>query len=524
MPVPPEALGANADGPTASAGSTGPAHPVATNSVPAHRPNAPGPAVPAASVPVSPPLTLEQLRAIPAAQQPPYSDRVAVDGVVDHLRTLPPLVFAGECDTLTARLGEVAQGRAFILQGGDCAETLAGVRADAIRNTLRTLLSMSVVLTYAGSVPVVKLGRIAGQYTKPRSKPTEIRDGVELPAYRGDAVNGFEFTAQSRVADPERMLRVYNASAATLNLVRAFTHGGEADLRQVHQWNSRFVADNPAGAQYDSVARDIDKAIAFMHACGVEAETFHTVDLYASHEALLLDYEHAMTRVDSRTGVPYGTSGHFLWIGERTRQLDHAHVAWAATVRNPLGVKLGPTTTVEEALGYARALNPDNVPGRLTFVTRMGAGRIREALPPLVQGVTNAGVSVAWVCDPMHGNTFETDTGYKTRRFDDVLNEVDGFFEVHHGLGTWPGGLHVELSGEEVTECVGGGYQLAETDLSTRYETVCDPRLNRGQALELAFLVAKMLGRPHGAAAVRAGSTATVDGQRAAEADALVAP
>jgi len=466
-------------------------------------PEAPGDGVPVTApvsrppaVPVTPALTLEQLRALPAAQQPTYADRTHVDRVVDQLRTLPPLVFAGECDTLTARLGQVADGKAFVLQGGDCAETLAGVRADAIRNTLRTLLSMSVVLTYAGSVPVVKLGRIAGQYTKPRSKPTETRDGVELPAYRGDAVNGFEFTPAAREADPDRMLRVYNASAATLNLVRAFTHGGEADLRQVHQWNSRFVADNPAGAQYDSVARDIDKAIAFMNACGVETDSLHTVDLYASHEALLLDYEHAMTRVDSRTGVPYGTSGHFLWVGERTRQLDHAHLAWAATVRNPLGVKLGPTTTVEEALGYARALNPDNIPGRLTFVTRMGADRIREHLPALVQGVTNAGVSVAWVCDPMHGNTFETDTGYKTRRFDDVLDEVYGFFDVHRDLGTWPGGLHVELSGEEVTECVGGGYQLAETDLSTRYETVCDPRLNRGQALELAFLVAKMLGTP----------------------------
>jgi len=444
---------------------------------------------------VVPMLTLEQLHDLPAAQQPDYGDQGEVASVVSQLRTLPPLVFAGECDTLLDRLADVANRKAFVLQGGDCAETLAGVRADAIRNTLRTLLSMSIVLTYAGGVPVVKMGRIAGQYAKPRSKGTEVRDGVELPAYRGDAVNGFEFTPASRRHDPDRLLRVYNASAATLNLVRAFTYGGEADLRQVHAWNRGFVRDNPAGERYEQLAADIDKAISFMRACGVSDEAFHTVSLYSSHEALLLDYEHAMTRIDSRTGRPYDTSGHFLWVGERTRQLDAAHMRLASTIRNPVGVKLGPTTTVDEALGYARLLNPDNVPGRLTFITRMGAGRIREKLPPLLQGVTDAGVVAAWICDPMHGNTFETETGYKTRRFEDVIEEVRGFFDVHRELGTWPGGLHVELSGEEVTECVGGGYQLAEGDLSQRYETLCDPRLNRGQSLELAFLVAEMLAR-----------------------------
>ena len=442
--------------------------------------------------------SLEELRTLPASQQPDYDDRAELDRVVGELRTLPPLVFAGECDTLLARLGDVAQGNAFVLQGGDCAETLAGVRADAIRNTLRTLLSMSIVLTYAGGVPVVKLGRIAGQYFKPRSKPTETRDGVELPAYRGDAVNGFPFTADSRRPDPDRLLRVYYASAATLNLVRAFTAGGEADLRQVHAWNSMFVRDNPAGRRYEQLAAEIEKAIAFMRACGVGSESFHTVNLYSSHEGLLLDYEHAMTRIDSRTGRPYDTSGHFVWVGERTRRLDGAHMRLAASVHNPVGVKLGPTTTVEDALGYARLLNPDNVPGRLTFITRMGAGRVREVLPPILRGVTDAGVSVAWICDPMHGNTFETDGGYKTRRFDDVLDEVHGFFDVHRELGTWPGGLHVELSGEEVTECVGGGYALDEAGLSARYETLCDPRLNRGQSLELAFLVAEMLARTSG--------------------------
>jgi len=457
-------------------------------------PGADGPAGTSGSA-VAPMLTLEQLHALPAAQQPDYADPAAVASAVSQLRKLPPLVFAGECDTLLDRLADVANGKAFVLQGGDCAETFEGVRADAIRNTLRTLLSMSIVLTYAGGVPVVKMGRIAGQYAKPRSKGSEIRDGVELPAYRGDAVNGFEFTAADRRHDPDRLLRVYNASAATLNLVRAFTYGGEADLRQVHAWNRGFVRDNPAGERYEQLAADIEKAIAFMHACGVSDEAFHTVSLYSSHEALLLDYEHAMTRIDSRTGLPYDTSGHFLWVGERTRQLDAAHMRLAATIHNPVGVKLGPTTTVDEALGYARVLNPANTPGRLTFITRMGAGKIREKLPPLLQGVTNAGVVAAWICDPMHGNTFETETGYKTRRFEDVIDEVRGFFDVHRELGTWPGGLHVELSGEEVTECVGGGYQLAEGDLSQRYETLCDPRLNRGQSLELAFLVAEMLAR-----------------------------
>jgi 3-deoxy-7-phosphoheptulonate synthase len=439
-------------------------------------------------------ISLEALRRLPAAQQPDYPDADRVDEVMAELRVLPPLVFAGECDTLTARMAQVARGEAFVLQGGDCAETLAGVRAASIRNTLRTLLSMSVVLTYAAGVPVVKLGRIAGQYAKPRSKPTETRGGVELPAYRGDAVNGFPFTAADRAHDPDRLLRVYNASAATLNLVRAFTQGGEADLRQVHAWNSAFVAESPVGTTYERLAREIDRAIGFMRACGIDSPAFSQVDLYSSHEALLLEYEHAMTRIDSRTGIPYNTSGHFLWIGERTRQVGGAHMALLAGVANPIGVKLGPTTTVEQALDYVRVLNPENIPGRLTFITRMGAANIRSVLPPLLRGVADAGAEVAWISDPMHGNTYEAESGYKTRRFDDVVDEVNGFFEAHAAEGTWPGGVHVELSGEEVTECVGGGYQLAEGDLAQRYESVCDPRMYRAQSLEMAVLVADMLG------------------------------
>jgi len=434
-------------------------------------------------------------RSLPAAQQPDWPDQAALDAAVAELRTFPPLVFAGECDALKARIADVAAGRAFFLQGGDCAETFNGVGADALRNKLRTILQMAVVLTYAGGVPVVKVGRIAGQYAKPRSKPTEIRNGVELPAYRGDAVNGFDFTAEARTPDPSRLVRMYHSSAATLNLARAFATGGEADLRQVHAWNTDFVRNSPVGERYERMARDIDRAIAFMHACGADPVEFHSVDFYSSHEALLLHYEDALTRIDSRTGKPYGCSGHFLWIGERTRQLDGAHVAFAKGISNPIGVKLGPTTTPEQALALVDALDPDREPGRLTFITRMGAKRVRDVLPPLVEKVTASGATVAWVCDPMHGNTFETPTGYKTRRFSDVMDEVEGFFEVHRELGTIPGGLHVELTGDDVTECVGGGDALQEADLAHRYETVCDPRLNRAQSLELAFLVAEMLHR-----------------------------
>jgi 3-deoxy-7-phosphoheptulonate synthase len=431
-------------------------------------------------------------RNLPAVQQPEYPDAQALREVIADLESYPPLVFAGECDQLRDRLGAVARGEAFLLQGGDCAEAFDAVSADHIRNKLKTLLQMGAVLTYAGSVPVVKVGRIAGQYSKPRSKPTETRDGVTLPTYRGDSVNGFEFTEADRVPDPERLKRMYHASSATLNLVRAFTTGGYADLRQVHAWNQDFVKSSPSGQRYEALAREIDNALHFMHACGVDPEEFKTVEFFSSHEALLLDYETALTRVDSRTGKLYDVSAHMVWIGERTRQLDHAHIEFASKIRNPVGVKLGPTTTPEQALTLVDRLDPDGEPGRLTFITRMGAGKVRDILPDLVEKVTASGAQVVWICDPMHGNTFEAASGHKTRRFDDVLDEVKGFFEVHHALGTHPGGIHVELTGDDVTECVGGGDEIFVDDLHQRYETACDPRLNRSQSLDLAFLVAEM--------------------------------
>jgi len=437
--------------------------------------------------------TLDELRAVGAVQQPTYPDEVARDAAVATLRRMPPLVFAGECDQLRDRLAAVTRGEAFLLQGGDCAETFEGVTAENVRNKLRVLLSMAVVLTYAASVPVVKVGRLAGQYAKPRSSDTETRDGVTLPAYRGDAVNGFDFTAEARRHDPQRLVDVYHASSATLNLARAFTTGGYADLRQMHSWNTDFVRNSPVGDRYQKLVHEIDKALAFMDAIGVDPDEFHTVDFYSSHEALILEYEHAMTRIDQRTSLPYDVSGHFVWIGERTRQLDGAHVELLSRISNPVGVKLGPTSTADDAIALYEKLNPEHTPGKVTFITRFGAGKIRDGLPHLIEKVTAAGLEVAWVCDPMHGNTFEASTGYKTREFDDVIDEVRGFFEVHRSLGTWPGGLHVELTGDDVTECLGGGMRVSAEDLSTRYETLCDPRLNRAQSLELAFLTAEML-------------------------------
>src|SRR5699024_10246962 len=431
-----------------------------------------------------------------AHQQPVYEDVDARDAVVQRLRSMPPLVFAGECDNLRDRLAAVARGEAFLLQGGDCAETFDGVTAENVRNKLRVLLSMAVVLTYAASLPVVKVGRLAGQYAKPRSSDTETRDGVTLPAYRGDAVNGFEFTPEARAHDPQRLLDMYHASSATLNLARAFTTGGYADLRQMHMWNTDFVRNSPLGRRYERVGAEIDKALAFMDAIGVNPDEFHSVDFYSSHEALLLEYEHAMTRVDSRTELPYDVSGHFVWIGERTRQLDGAHVELLSKISNPIGVKLGPTTSADDAIALYEKLNPDQQQGKVTFITRFGAEKVRDLLAPLIEKGAGAGIEVGWVCDPMHGNTFEAANGYITREFDDVIDEVRGFFEVHRSLGTWPGGLHVELTGDDVTECLGGGGRVSADDLSHRYETLCDPRLNRAQSLELAFLVAEMLS-PH---------------------------
>ena len=435
---------------------------------------------------------LDYWRELPIKQQPQWPDPAAVAAASAEIATLPPLVFAGEVDILRERLARAARGEAFLLQGGDCAETFAGATADNVRNKLKTLLQMAIVLTYAAKVPVVKIGRVAGQFAKPRSKNTETRAGIELPAYRGDMVNGFDFTPESRIPDPARLLKAYHSSAVTLNLARAFTTGGYADLRQVHAWNQDFVAESPAGRRYEQLAREIDQALAFMRACGADPEEFHSVEYYSSHEALILDYDQALTRVDSRTGLPYDVSAHMVWIGERTRQLDGAHVEFFSRIRNPIGVKLGPTTTPDEALALIDKLNPDNVPGRLTFITRMGASKIRELLPSLVKEVTASGAQIAWICDPMHGNTFEAPSGHKTRRLDDVLDEVAGFFEVHRSLGTHPGGIHIEFTGDDVTECVGGGHEIAEGDLATRYETACDPRLNRGQSLDLAFRVAEL--------------------------------
>jgi len=437
--------------------------------------------------------SLEQLHAIGALQQPTYDDPAALAAVVERLRTLPPLVFAGECDELKATIAAASRGEAFILQGGDCAETFVDATADNTRNKLRVLLQMAVVLTYAASVPVVKIGRLAGQYAKPRSSDMETRDGITLPAYRGDAVNGYEFTPASRIPDPQRLLEVYHHSASTLNLVRAFTTGGYADLRQVHAWNSEFVRNSPAGARYEAMAGEIERALTFMQAIGANPDEFHRVDFYSSHEALILEYEHAMTRIDSRTDSPYNVSGHFVWIGERTRQLDGAHVEYFRSIRNPIGCKLGPNATADDALQLAAKLNPANEPGRLTFITRFGAGKVRDGLPSLVEKVTAEGVDVAWICDPMHGNTFEASTGYKTRRFEDVLDEVRGFFEVHRALGTVPGGILVENTGDDVTEVIGGGEELDEHGLAHRYESVVDPRLNRVQSLEMAFQVAEFL-------------------------------
>ena len=434
--------------------------------------------------------------ALVAAQQPNWpggKDGALLAKAVADLKALPPLVFAGECDDLKAKIAEAAAGRAFWLQGGDCAETFASATADSIRNRIKTILQMAAVLQYYSSLPVIKVGRMAGQFAKPRSNDMETRGDVTLPAYRGDAVNDIEFTESSRTPDPQRLVRVYNTSAATLNLVRAFTRGGFADLLQVHEWNKGFIRDSQFGEKYEQMATEIGRALAFMASAGVDPEQFKAVDFYASHEALIIEYEKALTRIDSRTQLPYDVSGHFIWIGERTRQLDGAHVDFASKVRNPIGVKLGPKSTVEDALALIAKLNPDNEPGRITFITRMGAKTIREALPALVDGVTKSGASVLWVCDPMHGNTFESKNGYKTRNFEDVLDEVRGFFEVHKKLGTHPGGIHIELTGDDVTECLGGGDKVSEKDLESRYETACDPRLNHSQSLELSFLVAEML-------------------------------
>lgn len=435
---------------------------------------------------------LDNYRNLVAAQQPTWPDQNKLEQVRATLSKYPPLVFAGEVDILKDRLAQAAAGKAFLLQGGDCAETFVDATADRIRSRVKTLLQMAVVLTYGASMPVVKMGRMAGQFAKPRSSDTETREGLELPAYRGDAVNGYDFTLDSRTPDPTRLLQAYNTSASTLNLIRAFTMGGFADLRSVHEWNKGFT-DNPANSRYETMAREIDKAIKFMAACGANFNELRTTEFYTSHEGLLFDYERPMTRIDSRTGTPYDTSAHFIWIGERTRKLDGAHMDFLSRVRNPLGVKLGPNTSADDVLALIEKLDPDREPGRLTLISRMGASKIREALPKLVKAAKDSGAQPLWVSDPMHGNGITTANGYKSRRFDDVMDEVRGFFEVHRDLGTFPGGVHIELTGDDVAECLGGSEHIDEATLESRYESLCDPRLNHSQSLELAFLVAEEL-------------------------------
>ena len=435
---------------------------------------------------------LDYWRQLPIKQQPEWPDAAAVAAASAELATLPPLIFAGEVDILRERLARAARGDAFLLQGGDCAETFAGATAEQIRNRLKTLLQMAVVLTYGASMPIVKMGRMAGQFAKPRSSDNETRGDVTLPAYRGDIVNGYPFTPESRQADPQRLIKGYHTSASTLNLIRAFTQGGFADLREVHSWNRGF-ATNPANQRYASLASEIDRAVKFMEAAGADFDELKRVEFYTSHEGLLMDYERPMTRIDSRNGTPVNTSAHFLWIGERTRGLDDAHVDYFSRIRNPIGVKLGPSTTADDMERLIDKLDPEREPGRLTFITRMGAGKVRDALPPLLEAIKSFDATPLWVTDPMHGNGLTTPTGYKTRRFDDVVDEVRGFFESHRAAGTHPGGIHVELTGDDVTECLGGSEQIDEATLATKYESLCDPRLNHMQSLELAFLVAEEL-------------------------------
>jgi 3-deoxy-7-phosphoheptulonate synthase len=449
-------------------------------------------------------------RAKPAKHIPTdYPDAEALARVERQLRAYPPLVFAGEARNLKARLAEVAAGKAFLLQGGDCAESFKEFHPDNIRDTFRTLMAMSVVLTFAGSKPVVKLGRIAGQFGKPRSSLTETKNGVTLPSYRGDNINGMEFTPEARTPDPERLVKAYSQSAATLNLIRAFANGGYADLNNVHRWMVGFVADSPQGKRYQEIADRISEAIAFMEACGITPQSVpqvRHVDVYTSHEALLLGYEEALTRVDSTSGDWYDTSAHFVWIGDRTRQPDGAHIEFARGIKNPIGLKCGPSLDPDELLKLIDILNPGDEPGRLTLITRFGADKVEQGLGKLVRAVTREGRSVVWSCDPMHGNTFETATGFKTRPFDRILAEVRAFMNILPEEGAYPGGVHVEMTGQQVTECLGGAAAVTEEDLSSRYHTHCDPRLNGVQAIDLAFLIAEHLrGVRAGAAQAKVG-------------------
>mgnify|MGYP002627995674 CR=1 FL=1 len=442
-------------------------------------------------------------RDLPIQQVPFYPDAAALADVETQLRRSPPLVFAGEARNLKRSLARVAAGEAFLLQGGDCAESFAEFHPDNIRDTFKVLLQMAIVLTFGAACPVVKVGRMAGQFAKPRSADTETIDGVELPSYRGDIINGIEFEEAARIPDPQRVLRAYNQSASTLNLLRAFAQGGFADLHRVHRWTADFVSDSPQGHRYEEMAQRIQEALSFMEACGLTPELvpqLRETDFYTAHEALLLNYEEAMTRVDSTTGDWYDTSSHLLWIGDRTRQPDHAHVEFLRGVNNPIGMKCGPSLDPDELIRLIDILNPSNEAGRLTLYSRMGSDKVEEKLPALIRAVEREGRTVVWSCDPMHGNTVKASTGYKTRPFDRILAEVKGFFAVHRAEGTYPGGVHFEMTGRDVTECIGGAQEITDADLSDRYHTHCDPRLNASQSLELAFLIAEQLREERGEA------------------------
>ncbi len=440
--------------------------------------------------------TLNSWRDFPVKQVPHYEDAAALQSVEERLAGYPPLVFAGEARNLKAQLAEVCEGRAFLLQGGDCAESFLEHHADNIRDTFRVLLQMAVVLTYGAKLPVIKVGRMAGQFAKPRSADTETIDGVELPSYRGDIINGIEFDAAARVPNPERQISAYRQAASTLNLLRAFAKGGYADLTEVHRWNQGFIADSPQGARYEAMANQISEAMDFMAACGItslSAPQMSMVDFYTSHEALLLGYEQALTRLDSTSGEYYDTSAHMLWIGDRTRQPDGAHVEFLSGIKNPLGLKCGPTLEPDELITLLDKLNPENKAGRITLIARFGHDNVEVHLPALIRKVTAEGRKVVWSCDPMHGNTIKASNGYKTRPVDRILTEVQRFMAVHHTEGTHAGGIHFEMTGQNVTECLGGAQAISEEDLSSRYHTHCDPRLNGSQALELAFLIAEGL-------------------------------
>ena len=436
----------------------------------------------------------------PILQQPTYPDKAKLETVLDELKNYPPLVFAGEARSLKEQLANVAQGKAFLLQGGDCAESFSEFHADNIRDTFKAMMQMAVVMTYAGGLPVVKVGRLGGQFAKPRSSNTETFDGTTLDSYRGDIINGIEFNEKARVPDPERMIKAYNQATATQNLLRAFASGGLADLHQVNKWNLDFAHKSEVGEKYEALAEDIEKSLQFMAACGITSKTYRTLretDFYTSHEALLLPYEEAFTRQDSITGDWYNVAAHMVWIGDRTRQLDGAHVEYMRGIKNPIGIKAGPSMDPEDLVRLVAAVNPENEAGRLNIIVRMGANKVGDHMPQLIRAIEREGLNVVWSCDPMHGNTIKSSNNYKTRPVDAILTEMKQFFQVHKSEGTFGGGVHLEMTGKNVTECIGGSFTVTEEDLSSRYHTHCDPRLNADQSLELAFLIADSLKDAH---------------------------